>query len=102
MKKIINGRKYDTETAKEVASTCGGEGPRDFSFFEETLYCKKTGEFFLAGHGGAASKYAKSCGQRQWCGGEAIIPLTEQEAKTWCERALDVDEYEAIFGEVEE
>ena len=102
MKKIINGKKYDTETAKEIASTSGGEGPRDFHYFEETLYRKKTGEFFLAGHGGPASKYAKSCGLNQWCGGEAITPLTEQEAKTWCEFALDADEYEVIFGEVEE
>lgn len=101
MKKIINGKRYDTTTAKEIG--CDRySNPRDFHFWEETLYQKKTGEFFLFGEGGAASKYAESCGQNEWCGGCKIIPLTFETARKWAEEHLEADEYEAAFGAVEE
>ena len=64
MKKIIGGngkpwRRYDTETAKAVGSRDNGLSYRDFNHVEETLYRKKTGEFFLHGEGGPMTKYAK-------------------------------------------
>ena len=65
MKKIINGKKYDTDTAQELASWDNGGGWRDFHHCEETLYRKKTGEFFLFGEGGPMTKYAVSTGQTQ-------------------------------------
>jgi hypothetical protein len=101
MKKIINGKKYDTETAKELARRDNGFGCSEFDYVEETLYRKRTGEFFLYGTGGAASRYSTHCGN-MWYGDERIMPLTEEEAKEWCEEYLDGDEYEGIFGEVEE
>ena len=101
MKKIINGRKYDTDTAEALASYWNGLGGSDFAHCTETLYRKKTGEFFLHGEGGPMSKYSHSYGNMT-CGGEKIIPLTEDEAKEFVERRCDGDEYEAIFGPVEE
>ena len=101
MKKIINGKKYNTETAKEVAYWDNGLY-RDHGYCEETLYCKRTGEFFLYGKSGPAGKYSYMVSQNCWSGGSDIVPLTEDEVRTWAERKLDVDEYEAIFGEVEE
>lgn len=101
MKKIINGKRYDTETAKEVA--CDSYlYPRDFNYWSETLYRKNTGEYFLYGEGGPMSKYAESTGQNQWTGGERIIPLSLEAAKEWAEKHLDGAEYEEIFGAVEE
>ena len=47
MKKIINSKKYDTKTAKEIGIYCASLSVSDFGYFEETLYRKKTGEFFL-------------------------------------------------------
>ena len=102
MKKIINGKKYDTETAKELGSAYSSYGKRDFSYWEETLYIKRTGEYFLYGWGGPASRYSEPVGHNGRESGERITPFTEQEAKEWAEKYLDVDEYEAIFGEVEE
>lgn len=102
MKKIINGKKYDTETAKYLASGSGGGSASDFSHYAEELYIKKTGEYFLYGHGGPASKYAKYCGGNDWSGGSDITPLTENGARIWCERHCNADKYEEIFGEVEE
>ena len=102
MKKIINGKVYDTEKAKKVASWYSSYARNDFHYYEEELYQKKTGEFFLHGEGNAASPYSRSCGQNEWCGGEKIEPLTYKEAQEWAEKHLDGDEYCAIFGEPDE
>ncbi len=100
-KKIINGKKYDTQTAKKISTYCNSLSPSDFGYLEETLYQKKTGEFFLYGHGGAMSRYSRTCGDGR-CGGDGFEPLTEDEAKAWAEEYMDVDEYEKLFGEVNE
>ena len=102
MKKIINGKKYDTDTAKEVGYDNNGLLCSDFSYIEETLYKKKTGEFFLCGRGGAVTKYAECKPGEFSRSGEAIVPLKEDEAKKWAEDHSTVEEYEKIFGEVEE
>lgn len=102
MKKIINGKSYDTTTAREVASTYHGDGPRDFHYYSETLYCKRTGEYFLAGEGGPMTKYSHSTGQNSWSGGEKIFPITLAEAKEWMEKERDAEDYEAEFGAVTE
>lgn len=102
MKKVINGKVYDTSTAKK----CGEYEPNpyrsDFNWFCEELYQKKTGEFFLYGEGNAASPYSKSCGQNEWCGSEAIKPMAYAEAQKWAEKHLDGDDYITIFGDPEE
>ena len=101
MKKIIDGKLYNTETATKVGYWDNNQYG-SFNWCMEILYKKKTGEFFLYGEGGALSPYTKSCGQNCWSGSEEIIPYTEAEAKEWAERCLDADDYIAIFGEVEE
>ncbi len=101
MKRIINGRRYDTETAKLVGYTSYST-PGDFNYWCEDLYLKRTGEFFIHGQGGPMSKYSQTIGENQWTGGHEIIPLSLSEAKKWAEKYLSGDEYEKIFGEVEE
>lgn len=102
MKKIINGKVYDTDTAKELGCYSNGGGWRDFSHYEETLYRKKTGEYFLYGEGGPMTRYAEAQGQNQWSGGSRIMPMTYDEAAKWAEENLTAEEYEEIFGEVVE
>lgn len=102
MKKIINGKVYDTDTARRLGEWSDGQGWRDFSHVEENLYRKKTGEFFLHGEGGPATRYARATGQNSWTGGERIMPMSYREAREWAEEHLDGDEYEAIFGQVSE
>ena len=101
MNKIINGKRYSTDSAKVMAADEFGS-VTDFGHWEETLYRKNTGEYFLHGEGGPASKYAESVGQNQWRGGEKIIPLSIEAAQKWAEEHLDGEEYEKIFGAVEE
>ncbi len=103
MKAVINGKKYDTTTAEAITSWGNGCGAGDFNRIDETLYKKKTGEFFMFGEGGARSRYAESYdGGRSFGSGEKIIPLSDQEAREWMEAHATTDEYERVFGAVEE
>lgn len=102
MKKVLNGKLYDTNTAKCVGSWDNGLYGRDFNRLSEDLYRKRTGEFFLHGSGGPLTQYAEWHGDNERSGGERIIPLSLEAAQEWAEERLTGEEYEAIFGEVEE
>ena len=101
MKKIINGRRYDTQTAKLVGQTSYGI-PGGLNYWWERLYRKRTGEFFLQGNGGPMSKYSERTGENEWGYGHKIRPLSLKEAQVWVEKHLDADIYEEIFGRVSE
>lgn len=101
MNKIINGKRYSTDSAKELARVDSGHSHTDFYFWEETLYRTKTGNFFLYGCGRGNSRYG------EWHGnsggdGEKIIPMSPEEAQKWAENNIDGDEAERIFGRLEE
>lgn len=102
MKKIITGKVYDTDTATKLGVWWSSNDVRSFSHCEETLYRKRTGEYFLYGYGGPMTKYARAEGQNSWTGGERIMPMSYDEARTWAEEHLETGEYEAAFGEVTE
>lgn len=72
MKKIINKKTYNTETAKKIGHITFGEFG-DTHGYEEKLYQTKAGLYFIHGIGGTESKYTT----------ETITPLTETEAKAW-------------------
>lgn len=100
MNKIINGKKYDTETASLKGNFEYGNRT-SFYYWEEELYQKKTGEWFLFGSGQGLSKYSDCIDGQRW-GIEKIMPYTEEEAKEWAETYLSADKYEELFGKVEE
>ncbi len=97
MKKIINKKLYDTDTAKEVGAWDNGHYPNDFEYCAEWLHRKRTGEYFLFGKGGPMSQYSERVGN-SWTSGCQITPLTYEEARQWAEDHLDVDEYAEAFG----
>jgi len=74
MRKVIEGKRYDTETAEQVASTSYANYT-ERTYWSEELYRTKKGNWFLYGEGGDLSKYARS----------AIIPLTRVKAMSWLE-----------------
>lgn len=96
MKKYINGKIYNTETATLVGEWSNGS--RDFDWREELLYRKKTGEYFMHGKGGPMSRYAEQIEQNSWGNGEALTPLSYENARKWAEEHLTTDEYDAEFG----
>lgn len=104
MKKIINYKKYDTETARVVGNWISGSKEED-NYRDETLYCKKNGEYFLDDKGGMCSDYHTAfwidydCEHGDW---EELIPFSKEEAQKWVMMHMDGDAYEAEFGEVDE
>jgi len=98
MKKIINGKRYDTETAEMVADD-SYSNYGDFEYWSEELYRTKRGNWCLCGEGGAMSRYSRSVGQNETGGGSAIIPLAEGEALAWLEaHTEDSEAYEEYFA----
>ena len=53
MNKVINGKRYDTDKAEQIAQSDNGCYVGDLDYYCETLYRKRTGEFFLHSEGGA-------------------------------------------------
>lgn len=102
MRKIINNKRYDTDTAEHVGYWDNGMDGHDFRHESATLYRKRSGEYFLHGEGGPMSRYAEARGTSSWVGGERIMPLSWDDARRWAEERLDAGEYEAEFGEVDE
>lgn len=101
MKKIINGKLYNTETADKLGEFCTNCTASDFRYLEESLYRKRTGEFFLYGFGGPLTGYAVKL-TNGYRSGQAIRPLTEEEAREWAENHLTADQYIAILGDAED
>ena len=98
MKRIIEGKTYNTATAEEVATFRDGT-PSDWRHVEEALYVTKKGAWFLAGAGGPMSGYAVSCGNNSWSGGSGIHPLSRTDALAWLERNDETDVIEEYFAE---
>ena len=97
MKQVINGKMYNTDTAIEIGSWNNGLGYNDFRNCDESLYKTKNGRYFLAGHGGPMSKYARPAGNMT-SGGSGIDPVSEKDARLWCEtHDIDADIIEKYF-----
>lgn len=101
MKKVIKGRVYCTDTAKELGWWSNTSNRRDFAWACETLYKTKSGQYFLHCEGGPMSRYGWQFGNEGGYG-EKIEVLSIDQAKTWAEEKLSGDEYEEIFGVIEE
>lgn len=84
MRKIINNKVYDTDTATRIGT--GGNGI--------TLCRKRTGEYFL--HGCVIRLVDNTPGK------EMIYPVSYHVAKRWAEEHLDVDTYCGTFGNIAE
>ncbi len=93
MRDIINGRKYDIETATLIKEHSRWSDSASYDQ-KEHFYKKKNGEFFRHDMKrttwGSIHEYEK------------IIPLTDEQAKSALEKIMHADNYEKVFGKVEE
>jgi len=96
MIKIINGAKYNTESAKKIGSKEIGESGNS-TWTKETLYRTNSGKYFLHGEGGEETKYRAHIGNNRWYCGEEIIALDRVTAQTWAKENLTGE-----FGTVED
>ena len=98
MKQIINGKRYDTEKATQLARWHSGFNLGDPKLCEEKLYGTKNGAFFIHGAGGAMSRWSKRVGNTTG-GGEGVEVLTKDEAMNWLEEKGLTEELEKRFGD---
>lgn len=84
MKRTINRKTYDTDTATRLGAWSAGVPVSDFAHYEEALFRTAKGNHFLHGFGGPMSPYAEHFGNESRSGA-AIRPLTPEEALAWCE-----------------
>ena len=102
MKSIIRGMRYDTEAPQTVcighedALGNGAESVTDFAYWKAGLYKTGGGRYFLAGHGGPMTRFARHNGNTRE-GDSKVIPLTVEEAQEWAERYLDAETVEQYF-----
>lgn len=96
MKKIINGSRYNTETAQLLGTYETGM-PGDINHRGEELFRTRVEKYFIHHYGNC---FPKPSGGWGW--GEELIPVSEDDARQWAEQRLDGDAYEAAFGEVDE
>ncbi len=82
-----DGRLYDTDTAKLVLTASSKEGPTHPRFYRQSLYRKRTGEFFLHCEGGPESLAARFTrpGQSKPLAGAFIQPIDTIGAREFVE-----------------
>jgi hypothetical protein len=99
MRKVIDQRVYNTETAEGIAEWGNGLNVGDFYRAEETLYRTPKGNWFLYGEGGAHSRWSSPEGDGRGPGKD-IVPFTAEEAAAWLERRGNVEALEEYFSDV--
>lgn len=98
MKKRINNRLYNTDTAKRCG-THESTGSCELAASEETLYVKRNGEYFLYGQGGPMTTYATTDETGDYGYGEDIRPLNTSAARAWAAAYLSAEANQSLFGE---
>lgn len=99
MKAIIDGKRYDTDTATEVASWNTGGSMGDMNYCGETLYRTPKGNWFLYGEGGARSQYAVEDSPGWTAPGGKLIGMTADEAYNWLQEHTQTDALEQYFAD---
>lgn len=101
MKKIINGKVYDTDKAAFIARA-DHDNIKDATgaTCKQALYRKKTGEFFV--HLEGTSITLHNIFQHDYRQGRGIYPLTYDQAAKWAEDELTAEKWEDIFGDPED
>ena len=83
MKKVINGKMYDSETDLAIAFYETSNNVNSRYYYSERLHMTDDGEFYLHGTGGFFTQYGKVCEDGSRCSGEDIILLPMEKAKRW-------------------
>tara|TARA_R110000787_G_scaffold206459_1_gene316664 strand:+ start:281 stop:598 length:318 start_codon:yes stop_codon:yes gene_type:complete len=103
MKRIIDGRTYNTGTAEKICDTGNDEYSTDFRYENSALYITKKGAYFIAGDGGALSRFSAAKGNG-YGGGAGIIVLSRSKAFAEVQRCAgyDADLISEYFGDMVE
>jgi hypothetical protein len=85
MKEIVDGKLYDTdaETTEHIATHNPIVDRGDFNFLREELHRTETGQYFIAGEGGAMTDYRKKVGSGEYSGSSEVRVVSDDEAFRW-------------------
>ena len=99
MRRVIEGKIYDTTTANRIVDvSSSGVSPSDFRWHETALYRTNKGAWFVAGRGNAMSRWAQSF-ENSMGPGCGIRPLTSDEVKELLERHEETELLEEYFSD---
>lgn len=85
-----NNHRYNTETARKVGTWdngCGTDCVTNYDYVSKTLYCKRTGEYFLVCDGGARTPYFSP----------HVEPIGYRAARVWAHEHLEHDAFASEF-----
>ena len=99
MKKIIDGKLYNTDTANFICETGNALPNSDFKWEISALYKTKKGAFFIAGAGGALSRFPTVTGNTK-TQGRGLISLTKEEALELFEKHGEAENAKEFFDDM--
>lgn len=103
MKKVIDGKVYNTETAEHICTLECRYYPGDFGYHDTGLYRTKKSTYFLHGTGGPMTMWAQPEGNTGRRGGSGLRVISADEAREYAEDAgLEPEEMIAAGFEIEE
>ena len=79
MRKVIDGKSYDTAAAEQVYRHDNGIGPPDFRFRAKTLYRTRHGRWFIYHEGGAMTDMA-AASSGGYTNGRDIEVISDEDA----------------------
>ncbi|SOD57723.1 hypothetical protein SAMN05216595_3831 [Rhizobium sp. AN6A] len=94
--KIINGLRYNTATAEKICIFESDASKGDFRHEVTSLYRTPRGRFFLAGHGGAMTRWAQPV-QGGRSGSQGLHPVSTAEAREFAEQHANEDTIARFF-----
>ena len=97
MKKVIDGKLYNTDTADLIAEDDNGRPDNDVHHFRQELYRTGKGACFVFREGGALSSMQARSGSNTFIGSEGIEALSEDEAFELLQDWNDIEAREEYF-----
>ena len=98
MKRIINGKLYDTDTATLMVTWSNDLRRSDHGHVTEHLYHTPRGNWFLHGKGGPATDWAETVNGNGRIAASGLRALTPAEVIDWAERLTSAAEIFAIHA----
>lgn len=105
MKKTINGKRFDTETAtligfvNNLVGTFPAESKDGPTYWEAGLYVTpRSKEYFLAGKGGPMTRFAQHKDGSRYRGGAGVVPMTDKDAADFAKWYLNPSVVEQYFN----
>jgi hypothetical protein len=100
MRKVLNGKIWDTSKATALCEIWTGTGIKDFKHMDCTLFVTpRSKSFFLAGYGGGLTVFSKTLADGSISGSEGIVPIDADMARRLCEEQdVDVETMEKYFN----